>query len=139
MRVENFILVLLNFIKICYIRDEARKDRKDRNILCKAIIIIGTKEKASRNNYLFKQVRQLFTKSTSITRTIIRDFSIQHLFISLSLQLYVDSVPRGNVFPDSTQAISASGLKGGRSYEVAVVVFPIDKDEYKVAMSNLLV
>ena len=59
--------------------------------------------------------------------------------ISFSFQLYIDGVPRGYVFPDSTQAISASGLKGGRSYEVAVVVFPVNKDEYKVAMSNLLV
>uniref|UniRef100_A0A7M5XFI6 Fibronectin type-III domain-containing protein n=2 Tax=Clytia hemisphaerica TaxID=252671 RepID=A0A7M5XFI6_9CNID len=50
--------------------------------------------------------------------------------------LYVDGVPRGHVFSDST--ISASGLKGGRSYEVAIVVFPVDKEAFKIAMSNLL-
>ena len=43
------------------------------------------------------------------------------------------------MFSDSCQALSASGLKGGRSYEVAIVVFPVHKEDYKVAMSNILV
>ena len=37
------------------------------------------------------------------------------------------------------EAIRVSGLVGGRSYEVALVVFPKDKERYDPTMSNILV
>ena len=42
------------------------------------------------------------------------------------------------ISPDA-EAIRVSGLVGGRSYEVALVVFPKDKEKYDPTMSNILV
>ena len=70
------------------------------------------------------------------------DFAIISRFcyeLRFDFQLYVDGVPRGGLLSPECQAVSACGLRGGKSYEIAVVVFPTRKDEFEPSMSNVLV
>ena len=51
----------------------------------------------------------------------------------------MDGMARGSMISPDAESIRVSGLVGGRSYEIALVVFPKDKEKYDPTMSNILV